>query len=278
MGESELRGIALNMVLWNWEAAVDVEFFCDVPYEIFVLIIDHPHLNTISELNVYKIIQKWIETEIETRVTYYLSLLQCLRINSLSANDILEILDSPLVKRDTESFNYMKTILHEKRKLSQIKNSQSTKDGTDCDKNPSTVTKVSSLQPRQLPRVPCVVCRMNPRPGEKMKQKDSIPRLFKYNNNKLLPSICFNEVSIDTIGSDKEKFSTLSKLLKDSLHSQGFQITGNNGCMVYVSGGGINQWSNGTNGLGKNNWNKYVWQYNTITSLWDVVCEVNIVR
>ena len=66
----------------------------------------------------------------------------------------------------------MKTILHEKRKLSQIKNSQSTKIGTDCDANPSTVTKVSSLEPRQLPRVPCVVCRMNPRPGEKMKQKD----------------------------------------------------------------------------------------------------------
>ena len=278
LGESELRGMALNMVLWNWETAVDVEFFCDVPYDIFILIIDHPHLNTISELNVFEIIQKWIETEIETRVMYCLSLLQCLRINSLSANDILKILDSPLVKRDTESFNYVKTILHEERKQSQIENNQSTKDGLDCDKTPPTVTKASSLQPRQVPRVPCVVCRVNPRPGEKMTQKDSIPRLFKYNNNTLLPSICFNEVSIDTIGSDKEKFITLSKLLKDSLHSQGFQITGNNGCMFYVSGGGINQWSSGTNGLGKSNWIKYVWQYNTITSLWDVVCEVNIDR
>ena len=103
-----------------------------------------------------------------------------------------------------------------------------------------------------------------------MKQKDSIPRLFKYNDNKLLPSICFNEVGIDEIGCDKEKSITLSQLLKDSLHSQGFQITGNDGCIAYVSGGEM--------GLGKSNWNKYVWKYNTITSLWDVVCEVNIVR
>ena len=270
LGESRIRTVALNMVLWNFEEATAVDFLCEVPYDTLILVVNHQYLNVKSEFDVFLVIERWIVANIKERSKLCLSLLHCLRINSLLANDILKIFDYTLVKKNPEVFKYVQRLLQERRSNIHVDgNAVSNPQVYECDKEDSKCLQINYRYPRKLPVLPCVVGRINPNPAEKFKQKDSIPGLFVYSNDDLTTYICLKKlrVNCDSIAGST---SDLTSRLTACLNSQGYQIT-SNGPIFYVTGGGELS-------FGKSNWNKYVWVYDTITSKWDAICETNVVR
>ena len=270
LGESRIRTVALNMVLWNFEEATSVDFLCEVPYDTLVLVINHQHLNVKSEFHVFLVIERWIVADIKERSKLCPPLLQCLRINSLLETDILKFFEYTLVKRNQEVFKYVQSILQEKRSNIHVDgNKLSNTQGCVHDKEDFASLKINYIYPRKLPVLPCVAGRINPNPGSKFRQKDSIPGLFTYRNDELTTYIRLKELQVNCnsiIGSP----SDLTVRLTASLNSQGYQIT-SNGTIYYVTGGGELS-------FGKSNWNKYLWVHDTITSKWDVVCETINVR
>jgi hypothetical protein len=258
------------MVLWNFEEATSVDFLCEVPYDTLILVLNHQHLNAESEFHVFLVIERWIVADIKERSKLSLSLLQCLRINSLLAKDILKFFDYTLVKKNQEVFKYVQRLLQEKRSTLHVDdNALTNTQGYNYDKKDATCQQINYRYPRKLPVLPCVVGRINPNPAEKFRQKDSIPGLFIYRNNKLTTYISLTKVRVncDSIAGST---SDLTSRLTASINSQGYQIT-SNGTIFYVTGGG-------ELAFGKSNWNKNVWVYDTITSKWDVVCEKINVR
>ena len=278
LGELVLRSVALNMVLWHFHETSMVEFLTEIPYAILLLVINHPNLNTTSEFEVFRVIDRWLEADLKERSKDCLSLLRCLRIDGLTANDTLKILDSTSVKKNEDGFKYIETVLQIKRlrKTRQGSNSPNSKK-QDCDKNEPTCVQETSMQPRRLPIVPCVVGNINPRPGQRVRQRDLIPRLFIYKNKEIHPHICLKKVQISNSGLNEKSAIDLTQRLKASLNSQGFQVI-SNGTIFYVTGGEGNGNNLYGSFLGKSNWNKCVWKYDTITSKWEVVCELDNVR
>ena len=248
------------MVLWNFDEATSLDFLSEIPHNIFSQIVNHPHLNANSEFHIFLVINRWLEGDLKDRLKFCLPLLQCLRTDNLSVIDMSKMLDYESVKKSSEANMYINAVLEEKRHENDIQRDNPTKIRTlNCRNNAFQNLKVGR-PPRQLPVVPCVVGRINPKPGEKLRQKDFVPHLFVYKNKELVPYLSLQEARVN---------ASLTQHLINSLNSQGYQIT-SIGPVFYVTGGEFN--------LGKSNWTKYVWKYNTINSKWDLVCDINILR
>ena len=272
LGEKEIRDIALNMILWSFEETTSYESLCDVPFDSLLLFLNHNCLNTKSEIYLFNVIERWIQADSKARSPYYLKLLKCLRFQSLSSNDFLVMLDSMSVKKNTEVFKYIETLLQEKREEAK----QPSNDALKCKQTDNSNNSSSSSKPavqstsRQVPVVPCVIGRVNPKPNEKFKQHDNIPRLLMYRKEEEITQnfLPFENARVHRSFKD-ENAENLSLQLTEILNSKGYQIT-SDGPIFYISGGEFV--------LGKNTWNKYIWRHNTITSKWETICELINVR
>lgn len=272
LGEKEIRDIAMHTVFWSFDDTTSGEFLCDVPYNCLLLLLNHNHLNTKSEINLFTIVERWVESDLDNRSQHYLPLLKCLRVQSLSEIELELIFDSQLVKKNKEAFNYVENLLQERRSNDVQNSKDAFKNSTtnDCDQNPSS-HKSNVLTPeRKPPVVPCVIGRISPNPKQKFRQKDSLPRLLIYRKEEEMNKcfINFQTARVHKSFND-ESTENLSLRLRESLNSQGYQMT-SNGPIFYITGGEFI--------LGNNNWNRFVWQHNTITSKWDVVGELKIDR
>ena len=260
------------MVLWSFDETTSGEFLCDVPYNNLQFLLNHNHLHTQSEFHLFNVIERWVQADLLTRSTYILDLLKCLRVQSLPAKDILKMLDLEMIKKNTEVFRYVETLLQEKRLFDQEHSCDTSINSQirNCDENTSSSFSNVENQARQLPVVPCVIGRINPKPKEKFIQKDSIPRLLIYRNGEELNQsfVSFQKIQVHHSFND-ESSEYLTLRLTESLNSHGYQIT-SNGPTFYVTGGEFV--------LGKDNWNRYIWAYNTINSKWAAVCKLNNVR
>ena len=272
LGEKEISDIALNMILWSFEETTSYESVCDVPFDSLLLLLTHNCLNTKSEIYLFNVIERWIQADSKARSPYYLQLMKCLRTQSLSSNDLLVMLDSMSVKKNTELFKYIETLLQEKREKDKHPSNDARKSNHIDNYNKSSSLSKPAVQSisRQVPVVPCVIGRVNPKPNEKFKQNDYITRLLIYRKEEEMTQnfIPFENARVHRSFKD-ENPENLSLRLTGILNSKGFQIT-SDGPIFYISGGEFV--------LGKNDWNKYVWRHNTITSKWEVICELINVR
>ena len=272
LGEKEIRDIALNMILWSFEETTSYESLCDVPFDSLLLLLNHNCLNTKTEIYLFNVIERWIQADSKARSPYYLKLLKCLRTQSLCSNDFLVMLDSMSVKKNTEVFKYIEALLQEKREQDKQPSNDALKSNkTDnCNKRSSFSKPAVQSISRQVPVVPCVVGRVNPKPNEKFKQNDYITRLLIYRKEEKITQnfIPFENARVHRSFKD-ESSENLSLQLTEILNSKGYQIT-SDGPIFYISGGEFV--------LGRNNWNKYVWRHNTITSKWETICELINVR
>lgn len=244
LAELEVRDVALHTVLWNFEEATSVQTVLDeTPLHILTLVLKHPHLHTKSEFLVFIVINKWLECDLNERTRFCLSLLKCLRIDDISIEDLNYILKFASVNGNSEATNYINTVLEQKQNADI------------ADSNSGAVEK---LNPRVPPIFPCVVGRVNPKKDGKINQKGFITNIFVFKNKEVLPYLSLQDAPITP--------SNVSPRLMSSLNAQGNKII-SNGPLLYVTGGELV--------LGKNNWNKVVWKYDTITSKWDAICEID---
>ena len=250
LGETKVRDVSLNVVLWKFDEATSSEFLNDVPHPILSMIVNHPHLNASSEFQVFHVLDRWLEVDLKERFKFCLPLIHCLRTDSLSVEDVSTMLKYTTIKGNSEATLYLNTVLHQKQLELGIHSPLKIAKHNDC-----RATKMVRPTPRQLPVLPCVVGRINPKTGEKLRQKDFVPHLFVYKNKELVPYLSLKDARLN---------ATHTKNLFTSLNSQGYQII-SVGPVFYVTGGEFH--------LGKSNWNRYVWTYNTINGKWDFVCE-----
>ena len=252
------------MVLWNFEEATSEQTaLSEIPLHILMMILKHPHLNVKSECLVFIVLNRWLEFDLNERTKFCLSLLKCLRIDDLSIEDLINILKFASVKENSEATHYINTALEQKQNT--IKSEGNIIHPKPATKNSFADTIIDgssradeNLSPRVPPIFPCVVGRVNPKKGGKISQKDFITNIFVYKNKEVLPYLSLKDTQVTP--------SDMSTRLMSSLNAQGNKII-SIGPLLYVTGGELV--------LGKNSWNKLVWKYDTITSKWDVMCEID---
>ena len=240
LGETEIHHLAMKYVLWNFKKSTSVPYLSEVPLYVLKLILDSPHANVKAETVVFEVIKRWIEADLEERIKYGHSLLSCLKYNCLGPKDLQTMMKEEFVRGSQES---RKLIESELRHRSMSLDAAST----------SSLDILPSEAPgeRRPPIYPCVVGRLKPQSAVKITDKDALPYLFVFKDGSVEP------------------YLSLSKMVNSSVKAQGYQVS-SVGHELFITGGEFI--------LGRSNWNKNIWSYNTMSSTWRYVCGMEVAR
>lgn len=101
----------LNYIMIHFVEAGQLEEFLDLDLDDFEFFLKCNELNCSDELDLFKLIQKWILFDKQKREFHFESLLKCLRLGCLKPNQLSQIMESDLMQKNSNLNNFISFIL-----------------------------------------------------------------------------------------------------------------------------------------------------------------------